>query len=434
MEINARCERVRSVRIRSPFGYALSLIVRLLPICFLTISSTSVFGQLQVTPTQRPGFSLKQVPSNARQKDVGPLKLPFWDDFSTTGSAYPDQQLWVDSYNVWINDGMAVNAPTVNVATFDGLDSAGLAFNPNDVLVSGYTDVLTSREIDLGEPAVTAAERSSVYLSFFYQWQGNGEAPDNGDFLELQFRDSTGAWQSVLSIYPQDHFDRTEFYDTALAVGNGVFFHDTFQFRFRAFGRQSGPYDTWNLDYVFLNKGRSADEESFPDVAAASELSTLFGMYHAVPYTHFLKSQAVGPLTFDVKNLDNNNGLGRSVNYSVAATFTRYFASDTTATSDVLVASRGVDGSSGYMVPYRRINVDVATLPDASNESHFDTTAKAVDVTIDAIVISKDDSVAASELARFSPYDLRVNDTVSATFRLADYYAYDDGVAEFAAG
>src|SRR5690606_38799936 len=116
------------------------------------------------------------------------LTLPFFDDFSKpTSGLYPDTMRWKDRYSVWVNDGMAIRPPTINVATFDGLDSAGRPYSANDILLTGYADELTSQPIDLSVAALSVAERPSVYLSFFYQWQGNIEAPDEKDFLELDF-------------------------------------------------------------------------------------------------------------------------------------------------------------------------------------------------------------------------------------------------------
>ena len=33
-------------------------------------------------------------------------------------------------------------------------------------------------------------------------------------------------------------------------------FHDEFQFRFRSYSRLAGPFDTWLVDYIYLNDSR----------------------------------------------------------------------------------------------------------------------------------------------------------------------------------
>jgi len=413
-------------------------IVPLKPILVLTfaISTICASAQIEVTPTRRATVKPRagSQTANARVKQTGPLLLPFWDDFSTPYGSYPDSTKWLSSNSVWVNNGMGVNQPTINVATFDGLDSTGLAYNPNEVLVTGYTDTLTSHEIDLSEARVAVGERPGVYLSFFYQWQGNGEAPDVSDFLELQFRNdssnTSAQWETILSIYPKPEFERTVFYDTILHVSGDRFFHDRFQFRFRSFGRQSGPFDTWNLDYVYLNKARSSTDDSFPERAAASAISPLFGQYTAIPYAHFRQANAISPVFFDVTNLKNDN-TPVSINYRAIGTFTNYFEDDSLVYTTTLVESEGVKGTTGIMFPRERTRVQLSTLPNINDPSQFHPDAEAVNIRLKMKVISSDSIE--TDRVKFEPVNLQVNDTVSATYTLADYYAYDDGIAEYAA-
>ena len=83
-------------------------------------------------------------------------------------------------------------------------------------------------------------------------------------------------------------FQKDEFYDTLLKVDGDRFFHENFQFRFMNYGRLSGPYDTWNIDYVYLNKNRTPNDRYLPDRTIISSLTNLFNDYRAVPYDHFL--------------------------------------------------------------------------------------------------------------------------------------------------
>ena len=184
-------------------------------------------AQLKIIPIARQPVSERGIERSnhaARTQEASPLQLPFFDDFSKPAfEIYADTSKWTESYGVWVNDGMAVRSPTINVATFDALDSAGRAYNTNEVLATGYADQLTSRPIDLSEHVLPAAEQPSVYLSFFYQWQGNVEAPDEKDFLELQFRTAEeGAWETVLTIFAEEDTSPTDFYDTILQVSGGT--------------------------------------------------------------------------------------------------------------------------------------------------------------------------------------------------------------------
>jgi hypothetical protein len=393
-------------------------------------------AQLRLYPTSRTNTNNARYNdlSGARKKATQTLTLPFWDDFSNPYGLYPDTLKWLDSYSVWVNSGMGINAPTINVATFDGLDSAGLAYNPNDGLVTGYTDTLTSQPIDLSDLTLPIENRESVYLSFFYQLQGNGEAPDIGDYLRVEFKDTAGVWIDMLSIFPRDELQSTVFYDTIIKV-DARFFHKAFQFRFRSYGRESGPYDTWNIDYVYLNDNRNINDNSFPERAAASSLSSLFGEYYAMPYNHFREGKSLDTVTFDVTNLKNTL-TPVSINYRADAKFSNFTHTgevvNKTSYSITLVSSEGVKGVTGIMAPFERVKTRLSTLPNPDDALQFNPLADSVHVKLRMKVISSDS--VDQERAKFSPIDLRVNDTVSTNYILSDYYAYDDGVAEFTVG
>jgi hypothetical protein len=411
-------------------------IVKITLMILLITGSLKSFAQIEVLPVKKSDFTQQGNPS-ARTSADAPLTLPFWDDFSTSFGMFPRQDLWMNSNSVWVNNTMAVNQPSTNVATFDGLDSTGLAYEPNDVLVTGYTDKLISKPIDL-----TAAEidPATVYLSFFYQWQGNGEAPDLSDYLELQFKDNLDVWRTVLSIYPKITFERRVFYDTAIQIAGEDFLHNDFQFRFRSFGRESGPFDTWNIDYVYLNDERTVDDPSFPDRAAASNVSSPFGLYTAMPYWHFNPSNYKDTVvTFGVKNLSDlihpvtNERYYIEINYEMEGTFINYKDGVATVVTDQLVPPTGVNGVNGQMEPFERLEVSSTNLlAKHETNNYFNTDADSVDVILKAKVISDDDIDL--ERNKVSPLDMRTNDSVSTTYRLHDYYAYDDGVAEYSAG
>ena len=76
------------------------------------------------------------------------LSVPFIDDFSNN-SYYPDSNLWKDN-SVFINRNYGVNPITIGVATFDGLNENGRAYN---ITLTGTdsenADTLTSQKIDL---------------------------------------------------------------------------------------------------------------------------------------------------------------------------------------------------------------------------------------------------------------------------------------------
>jgi hypothetical protein len=355
-------------------------------------------------------------------------------------SNYPVDSLWIDNYTVWINNGLAIDPPSINVATFDGLDSAFLPYS-DQILTNGVRDSLVSQAIKLGEPGVTIAERDGVYLSFLYQWQGNGEAPDSQDYLEVEFKNNLGTWESVMKIFPKPSFDRTLFYDTLVKVNGERFFHDFFQFRFRNFGRLSGPYDTWNVDFVYMNKNRTIDDTDFPDQAISTTLDGLFSPYQAIPYHHLLNGSTIGPPMFRVSNnLDEFTDL----TYLTEATFVNYKGGNPFETFVPNLGGTDTsainDDGSGIIFPLQKRTVTLEYVPDAGDATQFDPDADSVSVSLKVKLFTGDTfdpktgDFANDYDLNYKPIDFRVNDTLRVTYFLNDYYAYDDGVADYAAG
>ena len=118
--------------------------------------------------------------------------LPFFDDFSHS-NVYPDSTKWTDN-NVLVNDGFPLCPPNRNGATFDVLDADGRVYSYaiSNAFVAEYLTSVRIRLDSIMEPeprALTPAD--SVYLSFYYQPQGNGNSPETQDSLVLQFGTTT---------------------------------------------------------------------------------------------------------------------------------------------------------------------------------------------------------------------------------------------------
>ena len=118
--------------------------------------------------------------------------LPFFDDFSPS-NIYPDSTKWTDN-NVLVNDGFPLCPPNRNGATFDVLDANGRVYDYSisNAFVAEYLTSVRIRLDSIMKPeprALTPAD--SVYLSFYYQPQGNGNTPESQDSLVLQFGTTT---------------------------------------------------------------------------------------------------------------------------------------------------------------------------------------------------------------------------------------------------
>lgn len=392
-------------------------------ICLFSINATA---QLKVIPLDHTTPSTKT--QRQARTNAEPLTLPFFDDFSFTpvadheAAGIPLATLWESGAGTWVNPGNGANAPSINVATMDGLNSEGLPYSEQS-LNNGFADVLTSNPIDLSTDQIPLAERNKVFLSFFYQWGGYGEEPDSKDFLRLEFKNADGGWETAATINTLVTMSRDVFYDQVVQITEDRFFHDAFQFRFRNFGRLSGPFDSWNIDYVYLDKGRLGSID-IADAALTQELSALFGRYTAMPLDHFRETQVLAPPSTGVYNLRNSFA---AINFHAEATITNYFEDETvTAETIVLNESRGIISETENTIqPFERITTTLDVLPDPLNEAQFNPAAKQIDITIEMNLIP--DNNFPEELFTTS------NDTINSTYHLDDYYAYDDGSAEYAA-
>jgi hypothetical protein len=375
-------------------------------------------AQLTLSPIEKntgnvPGFS-------SRTKSLTPMSMPFWDDFSAQANT---DTLWEHKSTVWINSGMGIKPPTVNVATFDGLDENGVPYSPgsNQNLEFGITDSLVSRSIKMTE--VPLFQRNSVFLSFYYQWGGFGEVPDENDFLRLEFLTNTGIWETILTLQSNDAQLSTQFYSTTIRINQDKFYHDDFKFRFRSSGRKSGRYDTWNIDYIYLNKGRTASDlnSGFPDRAPYLPMTALFEPYYAVPQRHFISNpeENTSLLTFGLSNLSS---IPQPMNYDIDAFITAY-------TNDVKTEVVFPVAKAQPILPsitaFEKRAITFTTKPDLSPFI----TADSLSVIIKTTLVTGD-----SVNTGFEPLDFYVNDTLRHTYVLKDYYAYDDGSAEYAVG
>ncbi len=339
-----------------------------------------------------------------------PLALPFFDDFSTAsgrpGVDQPDPARWQPGSGVYVNNTLAINQPTVNVVSFDGLQANGRPYTTNNQFAQGYTDTLASRPITLA--GLSAAD--SVYLSYYWQSRGLGESPDAGDSLTVQFLDRAGLWRTVWRV--EGGTPDNNFRQVFLPVRDPAYFHAGFAFRFRSFSRQSGPFDTWNVDYVYLNRGRSVNDRFVKDVATRQAPSPLLRRYTAMPLAQFLvrpAAELADSVTTDINNLFNNFNF-TTFRFTVTDELTGRVVQDLPQTNSVLIAS----------LSSQRKSVRPALATD------FGSATRAVlRYTFD--FLTTDD-----QNPTIPGVNLRRNDTLSGRAVLDDYYAYDDGTWEFA--
>ncbi|MCP3932929.1 MAG: T9SS type A sorting domain-containing protein [Bacteroidetes bacterium] len=207
------------------------------------------------------------------------LELPFLDDFSYDGP-YPAISHWLDR-DPFINSSMAIEPPSLGVATFDGLNRKGRPYGGG----YGRSDQLTSTYINLNPAQV----QSGIHLSFWLQPQGYGDRPEQADFVLIEFKNSTGEWvpqDTILGIKsgtPTDTIYPFSFYRYPVTDD---FLHDDFQFRFSNFSDRKGMFDPWHLDYVRL-ADESAPNGTFADIAFTQSPKPILKNYTSMPWSHF---------------------------------------------------------------------------------------------------------------------------------------------------
>lgn len=412
--------------------------MRLFALFVFVILTTSASGQLVLTPIHKE--APKSATANKRTEDITPLSLPFWDDFATIKNGVADATLWQYANSVWINSGLGINPPSLNVATFDGLDSLGKPYSVNDVLAKGFADKMVSAPLKLDEVAV--ANRTNVAITFFYQFKGRGEAPDAGDLLSLHFKNNLGVWSQVWSIENNGTLAADQFIRVTIPITGAEYFHDAFQFRFQNFARLSGPYDTWHVDYVYVSNGvpPTPDFEGkifslFPDRTISQPLTSLFKNYYAVPTKHFFNDPApilISPI-LTVTNLRLD--LLQGSNYTSKAVITSFTNNLPTTRVEKLDSAEKIDA----ILPGTYPTLSLKKIP---NPDLLIPTSDSIHISLILGIASGDEVIFTTEetnqgdydTAIFKPLRFRSNDTIQANYKLSNYYAYDDGEAEYGAG
>ncbi|WP_111393566.1 T9SS type A sorting domain-containing protein [Algoriphagus aquaeductus] len=338
--------------------------------------------------------------------------LPFWEDFSKG----IDTLKW-RVQGVSFTETIGINAPSVGMALFNGVNENGVPYSLQ-VRDQGESDYLTSRPFDLS--TIASNQRNTLYLSFFWQSGGLAEAPDENDRLSLQILDATGAWQTVWQQQGGAELDRTRFFQEIIQI-RPEWQHEAFQFRFYSSGRQSGPFDSWLLDYIYMNTGRSASNLTYPDRALTQSNQVRLDGYGAYPWELVEKNQTNqwSQVGNEFLNLENRF---RAMEYSITA-------SDSTGRSILSINSNTPFNPVPNTLERRSFlsrTFEDIPLIDQPGDLIFKTYLTSGDGLL--FEVNQGDTL------RFPSVDYRLNDTVRSTFPLRDFFAYDHGSADYSAG
>jgi hypothetical protein len=363
--------------------------------CFLCLALTvwGISSQAQefTTPINSLRFLQIQAEGQRVSYSLDTVNLPLVDDFSRP-EIWPSPSMWTDNH-VFVNTNLAISPPTLGVATFDGLNSSGRAY---DTIPSsrGLTDQLTSQAVNLQNLSVA----DSVYLSFFWQPAGHGEQPETNDSLSVEFWGADSVWQVVWS---QRGTPLQPFRQQLCGLLHPRYFHSGFRFRFSAYGSLTGLVDLWHIDYVKLARARNSSDTTYTDLAIKELPNSPIAPLRRAPYKQLLSAPGnfpISPISLPVTNL----GL---VDRNMAHSYTCVDASDNSP-----VQSAPVQIISPFTaLSSRTIDYPAFPIPSRNSDS----------LNLDFTYIIQG-----------NPDDRRANDTLRTRLSLCNDYAYDDGTAE----
>lgn len=328
--------------------------------------------------------------------------LPLFEDFSSTSGYYPNSEIWLDK-NVFINNNFPKNQPSINVATFDGLNENGNAYSKQPIKTTA--DVLTCKGYDLSNYSL----KDSIYFSFFYQYhlQGTTGQIYPTDSLVLEFKSSPNDADSFTIVWERSALD-TLGYDTFNRVLFALpkqFLHDDFQFRFKNIGSLSGNVSQWHIDYVKLDAGRSLKDTFNDDLAISSIPTSLLKKYRSMPWKHFELNKATYTNDSIYFSVFNNNDRNFSINVK------REFINNE---QSIVFTKNDVIGSVPFSVATQLNSISATNLTTTSNN----------------LVKKFSNKVRVSSNGFAGNDNVPTNDSTTTTTTFSNYFAYDDGTAE----
>lgn len=359
---------------------------------FLLLISSELFAQEIVVPLQANRVLEKSKRVSYAKKTRA--LLPFVEDFSYEGP-YPDAALWQDS-QAYINNTMSATPLTRGIATLDGLNAIGRPYVEQQ-FQSGFADSLTSVPIDLSSYSTT----SQIYLSFFYQPQGLGFAPESNDSLFLFFKNKQDQW---VRVWETKGTPLQLFKPVIKPVTDTQFLHSGFQFRFVNLASLNINDDIWNLDYIKLDANRLDGDSIMQDIAFSKEPSSILKNYQSMPYRHFMANQ-VNELS-STNDIEVRNLYGLPKNIAVSLDAKEWYSStaiNSQSLPSVSVAAKSYMGQNFLSYPISYTAPSIHSRVVIRNKYFYP-------------------SVGISDLPR--------NDTIIQDAVFDNYFAYDDGSAE----
>ncbi|MCS7077469.1 MAG: T9SS type A sorting domain-containing protein [Bacteroidia bacterium] len=322
------------------------------------------------------------------------INLPFVDDFSYYTSK-PTSQLWRGS-SVQVNLGYGIQPPSFGVVTFNGCDRAGKPYS--STVSYGSADTLLSKPINLG--GLTPSD--NVFLSFFYQPQGLGDAPELKDSLIVEFKNSVNQWKQQWVKKGSSLAAGQGFRFVSLPIAEPQFLYNGFQFRFRNFASLHGDYDHWHVDYIYLNKNRNAQDSILNDISVQYPITQhSFYPYSNLTLKEYQTRQKIDSTTFYIRNLSNSTIIplcpGRRISRYNLPIYTEVPPCLPSGLAPLITDKQS-------LTPFINYSLDSLNKPTHFKETFF--------------------------LNQTTPDFIPANDSLQIIREVSDYISYDDGSAE----
>ncbi len=322
------------------------------------------------------------------------LPLPFFEDFLGS-NLYPDPQRWVVNRQVYVNNTMGVNPVAQGVCTFDALGPDNRPYDTTNPFRLLYADTLASQPFDFS--AYNPGD--SIYLSFFYQPQGAGFAPETTDSLMLFFRSRNGRW---FKQWAKEGTLLQPFRQVMIPVTDTSYLYNGFQFRFINKASINLNDDVWNLDYIRMDAGRNLYDTAVQDVALTTISGNLLRDYTSMPYRHYLANTAGEGATEISGDFRNNEAQPISgfigLNATNAANGTSFYTTGQPMSLNSYQSDR-------FRIPSYTAITQIGPQDALFIRHHF-------------------------SLSTAAPQSSTANDTLTKIQVFDNYFAYDDGTAE----
>ena len=362
---------------------------------FLEVRDNCVWPSTSVTEEVWPSYNIIDT-AFLGTTDTIFLNPQLQQDSITLHIVSPDgTSLWVDNF-VYVNGTYPIKPPTINVATFDGLNEVG---KPYDWSLNSYgqADYLTSTPINLQNSGL------NCYLSFFYQGKGLGNPPNPTDSLVVEFLNGVnGEWERQ---WTTEGMETPDFNRVFLKIEGVQYQYKGFQFRFRNKATLSGAVDHWHIDYVELAIDKDTNAV-IDEVAFVYPLQGVLENYSTMPWTHY----KADPDAYMADNITTT-----SWNLNTQDPENIQFRSEV----------------RGYGNLY--LQIDSISNPGGNNGQCFTRQHKIYQTyqfILDTAVTDTCPTFEINVLTKPPSYGITSNDTVSYQQTFWNQYAYDDGSAE----